>query len=285
MSRKRIAWLFVLPALALLLFVVAFPLAYAVYTSFFSWPPFGEPFFAGFANYQKIAFDTRFLASLGVTFKLLVMALPVEFTLGLAFALALGKVKRFRGLLFSYLLIPCMLAPIATGIVWFTLFSTRYGAINGLLGKIFNVEAIPWLTSPNWALLSIAIADIWEWTPFVMAIMLAGILAIPQELYEAAKVDGASSAQAFVWVTLPLLRMAALVAVLIRTIDLIRIFELPYVITQGGPGNTTEVLSFYIYRVGFKFWEMPYAAVLSFVMLGSIIGVVTFYVRTIKSAG
>jgi multiple sugar transport system permease protein len=282
---KKLAWLLVLPAVALLLIVIIFPLIYAAYTSFFSWPPFGEPFFAGFTNYQKLSFDARFFSSLGITFKLLTITLPVEFTLGLVFALALSKIKRFRGLLLSYLLIPSMLAPIAAGIVWFTLFTTRYGAINYFVEKIFGVEPIPWLSSANWALLSIAIADIWEWTPFVMAIMLAGILSIPQELYEAAETDGASPIQTFRRITLPLLKTAILVAVLIRTIDLMRIFELPYLITQGGPGNAKEVLSFYIYRVGFKFWEMPYASVLSFVMLGLIIGIVTTYIRTIRSTG
>lgn len=279
---KYFRWSLVSPAVLLLLGVGLGPLFYALYMAFHRWNmlmPGASPIFTGLGNFGELLRDERFVASLLTTGKLLLLTVPFQLLLGLILALALSSLQRWRGPVLSFLLIPSMLAPMAVGIVWALLFSAKYGPINYVLRLLFNIPPFTWVSSPRWAIVPIAIASIWEWTPFVATLLLAGILSIPDELYDAAKVDGASSLQLLWHVMLPLIRPVILVAVIIQTIDLFKIFEVPFFITQGGPGTTTEVVSLYVYKVGFDFWNITYAAAMSLFILILVIVLVNVYLR------
>jgi len=277
----------VLPTIGVLSFIIIFPLAQALYLSFMREVGFGGITggrkFAGFYNYIRGYNNYRLRGSFLNTFKILGAILPIQLGVGMTFALTLSKLKgRFRQLLASYLLIPTMVCPAAVSVIWFTLFGQRYGPINFFIQTIFKGDMIPWFAHPFWSWMAIVIADVWQWTPFVMVIFLARLVSLPQDVQEAAMVDGATSWQRFFWVSLPLMRQTIMVVAIIRTIDLIRIFELPYIMTQGGPGNATEVVSLYIYRVGFKFWDMPLAASLSFLLLIIMVVLISQYTRFLR---
>jgi len=281
---KNFKWFLVIPTLVIIILVVIGPLLYALYISFNDWHivnPESTPTFNYFNNYIKLFKSERFYNSLIVSGKLLLLTLPFELLLGLIVALALENIHRFRGIVTSVMLIPTMIAPIAVGIIWLMLFSTKYGPINYFL-KLFGQDAIIWTASKDWSLFAIAVAEIWEWTPFVIVLFLAGIVVQPVELYEAATVDGADRWRVLKYIKLPLLKPVILVTVIFRTVDILKIFEIPFVLTEGGPGNETEVISIFIYRQGFQFWEIPYAAAASFILLIVIIILVNIYYRSIK---
>ena len=254
---------------------------------FFKWPklPFRPLIFAGLYNFIQLFHDPAFINSLRVSFQFVGVAVFFELIGGFVLALALANIKRFRGILCSYFLVPSMLPMVAVGVIWLLLFSMYYGPINYVLSILFDMKPVPWTASAKWSLWSIIIADVWQWTPFMMIIMLAGLVSIPQDPLEAAIVDGASSLQKLFYVTLPLIRPVILVALIIRTVDAFKVFGLPLVMTGGGPGNTTEVLSLYVYRVGFKFWNLSYAAAISLFFLVIIIAIITAYIRVITAEG
>ena len=161
-----------------------------------------------------------------------------------------------------------MLPTVVVGVIWQLMLNPNFGAINGTL-KYFGIdtESLTWTASPRLAMLSVILVDVWQWTPFVFLVLLAGLQAIPQEPYEAALVDGSNNWQTFRHVTLPLLKPAILIALLLRTMDLLRVFDHIFILTEGGPGFATETLSLYIYRTAFRFSNFGYAAAMSFVLL------------------
>jgi len=283
MNKNRYRWLLVMPSVIIIIFVIIGPLLYAFYISFHEWRmviPGSKPTFKFLINYIKLIRDPRFLNSLKVTVKLLVMTLPFELIFGIIVAVALSNIKKARGIIISIILIPTMIAPIAVGVVWLMLFSTSFGPINYFL-KLMGQQAITWTASAEWSLTAIAIAEIWQWTPLVIALFFAGIVIQPLELFEAATIDGATGWQTFRYILLPLLKPVILVATIFRTVDILKIFEVPWVLTQGGPGNATEVVSLFIYRQGFEFWNMTYASATSFILLVVTIILVTLYFRII----
>jgi multiple sugar transport system permease protein len=220
------------------------------------------------ANFTRLATDGFFLSALGHTAVYAVVALTFEFMLGLGLAVLLDRSVRGRSLFRAALLIPMMIPPVVVGVVWRLMLNADFGAINGTLKSLgVNTEALTWTASPKLALASVIAVDIWQWTPFMFLVLLAGLQAIPQEPYEAAKIDGASRWQTFQHITLPLLKPAILVALLLRTMDLLRVFDQIFILTEGGPGFATETVSLYIYRAAFRFFDFGYAAAMSFVLL------------------
>jgi len=186
----------------------------------------------------------------------------------LGLAVLLDRPLRGRSLFRSALLIPMMLPPVVVGVVWRLMLNADFGAINGTLkGAGANTDSLTWTASPVLALASVIAVDIWQWTPFMFLVLLAGLQAIPQEPYEAALIDGSSAWQTFRYVTLPLLKPAILIALLLRTMDLLRVFDQIFILTEGGPGFATETVSLYIYRTAFRFFDFGYAAAMSFVLL------------------
>jgi multiple sugar transport system permease protein len=169
-------------------------------------------------------------------------------------------------------------------VIWRLMLNSNFGALNGTLKRAgFNTEALTWTASPKLAMASVIIADVWQWTPFMFLILLAGLQAIPQEPYEAALVDGSTPWQTFRFVTLPLLKPAILIALLLRTMDLLRVFDHIFILTEGGPGFATETLSLYIYRTAFRFSNFGYAAAMSFVLLVLTNLISVAYIRMLRT--
>ena len=219
-------------------------------------------------QFHRLASDKFFLEALAHTFIYAATALTFEFLLGLTLAILLDGPLRGRSLFRSGLLIPMMLPPVVVGVVWRLMLNPDFGAVNGTLkGVGLNTEALTWTASPVLAFASVIAVDIWQWTPFIFLVLLAGLQSIPQEPYEAAVIDGSSAWQTFRHITLPLLKPAILIALLLRTMDLLRVFDQIFILTQGGPGFSTETVSLYIYRTAFRFSDFGYAAAMSFVLL------------------
>jgi multiple sugar transport system permease protein len=263
---RSLPYLLIAPTIAVLVALSIYPLFYAIRISFQTGS--GEAVHWTFANFLRLATDKFFLEALIHTFIYAAVALTFEFLLGLGLAVMLDRPLRGRSFFRSVLLIPMMLPPVVVGVVWRLMLNPDFGAINGTLkGTGVNTEALTWTASPTLALASVIAVDIWQWTPFMFLVLLAGLQAIPQEPYEAAVIDGSSAWQTFRYVTLPLLRPAILIALLLRTMDLLRVFDQIFILTEGGPGFSTETVSLYIYRTAFRFFDFGYAAAMSFVLL------------------
>src|SRR5262245_33336176 len=258
--------LFLAPAVAVLLALSIYPLVYSVTISLQQETSSGATW--GLGNFTRLFSDNFFWTAMGHTFVYAAAALTCEFLLGLGLALLLNSQIRGRGVFRAALLVPMMLPTVVVGVVWRLMLNPNFGSINGTLkGFGFDSEALTWTASPRLALFSVIVVDIWQWTPFVFLVLLAGLQAIPQEPYEAAKIDGSSRWQTFRYVTLPLLKPAILIALLLRTMDLLRVFDQIFILTEGGPGFATETISLYIYRTAFRFSNFGYAAAMSFVLL------------------
>lgn len=263
---RALPYLLIAPTVMVLLALSIYPLLYSIKVGFQT--DSGETAQWSLANFTRLATDGFFLSALGHTVIYAVVALTFEFLLGLGFAVLLDRSVRGRSLFRAVLLIPMMIPPVVVGVVWRLMLNADFGAINGTLKSLgVNTEALTWTASPKLALASVIAVDIWQWTPFMFLVLLAGLQAIPQEPYEAAKIDGASKWQTFRHVTFPLLKPAILVALLLRTMDLLRVFDQIFILTEGGPGFATETVSLYIYRAAFRFFDFGYAAALSFVLL------------------
>lgn len=243
-----------------------YPLFYAVRVAFQTGS--GAAMRWSLTNFARLASDGFFLSALAHTFIYAAVALTFEFLLGLGLAVLLDRPIRGRSVFRSVLLVPMMLPPVVVGVVWRLMLNADFGAINGSLKAAgVNTESLTWTASPALALGSVIAVDIWQWTPFMFLVLLAGLQAIPQEPYEAALIDGSSAWQTFRHVTLPLLKPAILIALLLRTMDLLRVFDQIFILTEGGPGFSTETVSLYIYRTAFRFADFGYAAAMSFVLL------------------
>ena len=271
-------YLLVAPALAVLLALSIYPLLYSITISLQQETAAGVVWTLN--HFRRLASDNFFRAAMMHTFVYAAAALTGEFLLGLGLALLLNEQIRGRGLFRASLLVPMMLPTVVVGVVWRLMLNPNFGAINGTLKQIgVNTESLTWTASPRLALLSVIVVDVWQWTPFVFLVLLAGLQAIPQEPYEAALIDGSSRWQTFRHVTLPLLKPAILIVLLLRTMDLLRVFDQIFILTEGGPGFATETISLYIYRAAFRFSDFGYAAAMSFVLLAVTNVISVGYIR------
>ncbi|HZN08108.1 MAG TPA: sugar ABC transporter permease [Pyrinomonadaceae bacterium] len=270
-------YLLLAPAVAVLLALSIYPLIYSISVSLQTAAGWG------LGNFTRLLSDNFFLTAMAHTFVFAIAALTCEFLLGLGLALLLNSQIRGRGLFRASLLVPMMLPPVVAGVVWRLLLNPNFGAVNGTLKQIgIDTESLTWTASPRLAMLSVIAVDVWQWTPFVFLVLLAGLQAIPQEPYEAALIDGSSRWQTFRHVTLPLLKPAILIVLLLRTMDLLRVFDQIFILTEGGPGFATETISLYIYRTAFRFFDFGYAAAMSFVLLIVTNVISVFYIRVLK---
>jgi multiple sugar transport system permease protein len=274
--------LFIAPALAVLLSLSIYPLIYSVTISLQQETPGGVVW--GLGNFTRLASDSFFLTAMAHTFVYAAAALTCEFLLGLGLALLLNSQIRGRGICRASLLVPMMLPAVVVGVVWRLMLNPNFGAINGTLKHFgINTESLTWTASPKLAMLSVIAVDVWQWTPFVFLVLLAGLQAIPQEPYEAALIDGSSRWQTFWHVTLPLLKPSILIVLLLRTMDLLRVFDQIFILTEGGPGFATETISLYIYRTAFRFFDFGYAAAMSFVLLALTNVISALYIRLLQA--
>jgi multiple sugar transport system permease protein len=290
LALKRKQWepfAFASPSLFLIAVVIVFPLAYSFYLSLlnFDLSVGPESEFVGLKNYSEALLrDGRFLASLWNTAVIIVPSLILELLLGLGIALLLNRPIRGRPILTALLAIPPMVSPVMAGMAWRMMFGVKYGAINNLGRQLGIIDVyFDWFSTPFLSILAVVLVEIWHNTPFMMLVLLAGLQSIPQELYQAAKADGAGPWQSFWNITLPLLKFTMAVAVMIRMIDLTKLFGLIFILTYGGPGGATETLAFNTYLVGFKDFRMSYAAALSYVIIIGVLLLTLIFMRVSRS--
>jgi multiple sugar transport system permease protein len=285
-AQNRREWwlpaLFIAPALAVLLSLSIYPLIYSITISLQHETASGIAWSLG--NFTRLFSDSFFLTAMVHTFVYAIAALSCEFLLGLGLALLLNSKMRGRGLFRASLLVPMMLPSVVVGVVWRLMLNPDFGAVNGTLRRIgLNTASLTWTASPKLAMLSVIAVDVWQWTPFVFLVLLAGLQAIPEEPYEAALIDGSSPRQTFWHVTLPLLKPSILIVLLLRTMDLLRVFDQIFILTEGGPGFATETISLYIYRTAFRFFDFGYAAAMSFVLLALTNVISVIYIKFLQA--
>lgn len=266
-----VRWM-VLPAVILTLAMVVFPLGYAIYLSFGG----GSPAGLGVSLYARLFSDPVFWSSLKITLGLFIVALILQLVLGTALALLLNRYDVVRGLVRTAILSPFMIPPVVVGMIAIVVLDPGLGAANWVLQSI-GLPPLLWLASPEWSLLVVALIDTWQWTPFVALIVLGGLQSLPARVYEAAEIDGAVGFKRFWYVTLPLLGPTLLTAAVLRSVDLLRFFDIIYITTQGGPGNATTTLNIYAYKLGFEFMDVGYASSLMIALAIIVFGSVLFF--------
>ncbi len=279
--RFRTGWAFALPGLSVLAITMGFPLLYALAISLSSMTllkPHLAPF-AGFANFAAIMREDLFWHSLLLTIRYSVATVIGEFVIGLAIAMMLQRVVRTKPVYFAILTLPMAMSPVAVALIWRMLLQPNLGIINQSLIAI-GLPAVDWLGSPDLALSTMVGIDIWQQTSFVVLLLSAGLASLPKDPYEAARVDGASALQQFWYITLPLLRPISAIAIIIQLINEFRTYDLIYVLTKGGPGVSTELLSFFAYKRAFQGLSVNEGNAAAFVLLLIVLVVtVVFFVR------
>jgi multiple sugar transport system permease protein len=269
LADRHFAWLLALPAVLLILVLSIYPLAYSVWVAFVNFD-FEIPghAFVGLKNFRQIVSDPIARSSLVNTAILSAASVAVEFALGLLLALAMVKTFRGRGLIMPILIVPLFISPVIVGQLWSLLLQQPFGPTNYLLGKLLGQPVeISWLTHYPWNFIAIITADVWQWTPFMFVILLAGLTSIAPEMFEAAELDGATAWQTFYHVTLPLLAPIILLAITFRLLDAVKLFDVIYVMTGGGPGASTYTASFYLYQIGFQQFHLSKATAGSWIFL------------------
>lgn len=266
-------YLFLAPAGVVLTFALLYPICYLTFASFFDWrmgTPFANAAFAGFGNYAWILQDPNFHESLMVTLTFASTVVVLEMFIGVGLALMLERPIKGMSVFRTIFILPMMIAPIVVGLVWRYMYNPQFGILNKTL-KDWGFDPIPWLSSPDWALASVIIADIWQWTPFIFILSLAALQSLPKSALEAARMDGASGWQQIIYIKIPLMMPVLVVAALLRLIDAFKVLEVIFIMTNGGPGLSTEILSLQIYKTAFVSWELGRAAALSNILLAIVL--------------
>lgn len=270
---------FVAPAVLLLIAVAVYPIIAAIWLSLHRvLLVFHESRFVGLANYGALVRDARFWSALGNTGYFVLVAVVIELVLGLLFALLLNAAVPGRGALRAAVLVPWAIPTVVSARMWAWLFNPEYGLVPALL----PVRDVDLLGTPGWAMHAAIVVDVWKTTPFVALLLLAGLQGIPQDLYRAASVDGASRGRMFFSITLPLLRPTLAVAGLFRALDAFRVFDAVYVLTEGGPANTTETLSIYAYKTLMRAGDFGYGATLSVATFACVMVLSVVYLRLVQ---
>jgi multiple sugar transport system permease protein len=277
LARIPIGLRFLAPLLALLAAVVAYPLGYSIYLSFTDKEIVRPDYMVvGLENYLDLPGNADYTTALRNTVVFVILAVTIELVLGLALALALQRQRRVRNATRAFLLTPMFVTPIAVGLMFRFLLNQQLGAIPAAL-DVFGVSID--FFGPGLALLTIVAIDVWQWTPFMILLLLAGLESLPSQPFEAAKVDGASAWMTFRRVTLPLLRPIIAVAVLIRALDAFKVFEYVFATTRGGPGNATDTIQYQVYRTAIQFFRLGEGAAMAFVLVVIVLGMVVLLYR------
>ena len=284
---RNIVWIFPLPATIFILVMMAFPVLYTVWVSFTDWSVSsgGDINFIGLKNYTDLFQEPRFYNAVKMTFYFTTLAVGVETILGVAIALILNREFWGKGIAKTILLLPMVATPVAIGLAWTLFYEPTIGLANYTL-KGMGFEGSNWLASKDMVIPALAIVDIWEWTPMVALIVLAGLASLPTEPFEAAKVDGATTIQTFRYITLPLLYPTILIAIVLRSIDAFKTFDIIYTMTAGGPGFASETLNIYAYTLGFGYFKFGMASSALAALLAIVLGfsILTLWVRKMWEA-
>ncbi len=283
---KHFKWLVLAPSIIVLLLIGLYPLIHTGIVSFQQITMMAEDTsWAGFDNYGDLFTDTRFWESMGHTFLILAIALPIELILGLLMAQLFLEKMPLKQVFVALLIIPTVISPIVAGATWRLMFDNQYGPINQIISWFAGEPtAILWLIKPEWVYPAILICEVWQWTPFMFLILLAALSNVDRSLIEAAEIDGASFWKIFFKITLPVIKPVLIIAILIRALDLFRIFDIIWTMTKGGPGSITETVSIYAYIKGFREFETSYTGALAFLVIIILSIIVIFALRRVEIA-
>ena len=274
------AFLFLLPMLVYILIWRIFPLFYTVFLSTQSWNIMyrKQPTFIGFENYLELVGDDRFHHALFISFFFMFVATGIEVVIGTTLAVIMDEVLRGKGVLRGIVLLPMFLNPVAVGTIWKILYEPSIGPLNYIV-EFFGMEKMNLLGKTKTALWAVMVADIWQWSPFIFLLVLSALQGIPVSLVEAAKIDGASDFVIFRKITLPMILGTIFVASMLRAMDAFRVFPKIYIMTGGGPGQSTESASILVMKTAFRYFEVGYGASMTIVMLVMLMIVYGFYLN------
>lgn len=307
----QLKMLFIMPTLILLVVMNIFPLLWSLILSFSKYSAIGlhSPKFVGTGNYSRIFSQPSTWSYFTTTAYFVVLAVTAQFVIGFSLALLLNREFKGKGMVTTLMLVPMMLSPVVVGLFWRFILDSSWGLLNYLLSLIptalhrftavlhfpdgivtwfrdvaGNARSIIWLTRPKAALFSLVIIDTWMWSPFMMLLSLAGLSAVPKYLYEAAEIDRASAWFKFRHITLPLVAPLLLIALLFRTMDAFKLFDLVWIATAGGPGSATETVSMNLYRRAFQEYKTGESCALAYILLIVIIALSSIYIKYLNKA-
>jgi multiple sugar transport system permease protein len=286
LNEAAIKNLFVWPTIIILIVINIFPLIWSLGLSFAQYSavrPYAEgvnPEWIGGRNYADVLKDMHIWEYFTITARFVIMAVAGEFLVGFGLALLLNRDFKAKGVLTTLILLPMMMSMAVVGLFWQLLYNPGWGIINYMLG----LGKFEWLANPNMALTAIAITDIWMWAPFTMLLALAGLSAIPKYLYEAAEIDRASWWFKFRRITLPLVSPLLLIALIFRTMEAFKMFDIAFVMTGGGPGTSTELIAINLYRIAFVQWNTGKASAFGYIVLIMVIGISNIYIKYLNKA-
>ncbi|RLG08195.1 MAG: hypothetical protein DRN68_04135 [Thaumarchaeota archaeon] len=283
MSEKRVAYVLMLPALIILIAAVIFPLLFSINVALRKYDlrlPTEEYPFIGLGNFIRAFYDPYFIHSLLITIEFILLGIALQFPLGLGVAILLSKLS-WRRYIIPAIAIPALTPPIVACYMGIILFHPD-GVVNYFLSLMGIGSKIPWYSNPNTALLTCVLIDTWQWYPFITLVLLAGILSIPPDYVEAARIDGASEARIFMHIMFPLLKGVIAIALIFRILEMLRVFDVIYIVTYGGPGTATQVTNFYSYLVGFHYWDLGYASAIGWILVIILSVFVTYYMKAFR---
>ena len=284
-DERNIKLLFRIPAVVYLLLRSVVPFVYSVYLSLFDarLTRLDRKFFIGFENYQTLLTDPLFLKAIQNTVVLTVSSITLEIVFGFLCAKVFLSLREMRTgqVLRSLAILPMMITPICVGLMFSYILNPTLGVANYLLSGI-GVEGPSWFGDPLFALPTVIFINAWQWTPFMMLLMLAGLVSIPSSLYEAAELEGAKWHHVARWIELPAIRDVIIIGVILRVIDNLKLFDLVYVTTRGGPGDATELITYFAYRQDFRFFQVGYGSAAAVIILLMSIVVTTFAVSFLR---
>jgi multiple sugar transport system permease protein len=285
MHQKHIKTVLLTPALLILAATTLYPFFNALVTSFRVWhldkTPKPGPFI-GLENYLRVFQDPNFLNSVYVTVVYTVISVALSVVVGLMIALLMYKPGRFNTFFKIFLILPYAMAPALKGYSWRFMLNPYYGIIDALLDTIAPWwSEVVWLGHPGWALFWLAITEVWGWAPYIGLVFIGALGSLPSQLFDVAKVDGANTMQIFWYVTMPMLKPILVMVTLLKTIFSVRQFDAVVTMTGGGPGRATETVNFYIYRTGFRFFDMGYASAMAYLLVAGLFIFAFLYVKNV----
>jgi multiple sugar transport system permease protein len=280
-SDRTLKWLFLLPSVAILAFLAIYPFAQGIWMSFHEWPLAADTrAWVGLANYQALVGSDRFLGSARATVVFTGVSVTLELIIGVGLALYLRSLSsNWRPVFRTIFILPMVMTPIATGLMWRLLLNGQIGVVNWMIINFLGMTPPDWTSSPTVAMATVIMIDIWQWTPLIVMIVYAGLLSIPETMYEAARVDGAPRLAVFRHITLPQIKYMIGIAVVFRLMRSFRSFDIIWLVTNGGPGTATEILNIYLYRVAFVNLQGGQAAALGVILLVVTIAITMGIIR------
>lgn len=280
-SDRTLKWLFLLPSVAILAFLAIYPFIQGIWMSFHEWPLAADTrAWVGLANYQELIGSDRFLGSARATVVFTGVSVTLELIIGVALALYLRSLSsNWRPVFRTIFILPMVMTPIATGLMWRLLLNGQIGVVNWMIINFLGMTPPDWTSSATVAMATVIMIDIWQWTPLIVMIVYAGLLSIPETMYEAARVDGAPRLAVFRHITLPQIKYMIGIAVVFRLMRSFRSFDIIWLVTNGGPGTATEILNIYLYRVAFVNLQGGQAAALGIILLVVTIAITMGIIR------